>query len=57
MKQYTVTFVVRAVINRREEDDYLELPDPRHDIDSYTIISATEPEVLDIETITEHDSM
>ena len=53
MKQYTVTFVVRAVINRSDDE---ELPNPL-DSPEYTIISATEPEILDVETITEHDSL
>jgi hypothetical protein len=53
MKQYTVTFVVRAVINRPDDE---ELPNPI-DCPDYNIISATEPEILDIETITEHDSL
>jgi hypothetical protein len=52
MKQYTVTFVVRAVINRSDDEE--ELPNPL-DSPEYTIISATEPEILDVETITEHD--
>lgn len=54
MKQYTVTFVVRAVINRSDDEE--ELPNPL-DCPDYNIISATEPEVLDVETITEHDSL
>ena len=53
MKQYTVTFVVRATINR--PDDGLELPDPRYFVDEYDIQSASIPEVLDVETI-EYDS-
>lgn len=55
MKQYTVTFVVRATINRPDNDDGLELPDPRYCIDEYDIQSASIPEVLDVETI-EYDS-
>ena len=56
MKQYTVTFVVRAVINLPEDVDEVEFPNPL-DSPDYNIISATEPEILDVETITEHDSL
>lgn len=57
MKQYTVTFVVRAVINRPEDVDDVEFPNLLDSPDDYNIISTTEPEILDVETITEHDSL
>jgi len=54
MKQYTVTFVVRAVINLPDDDE--ELPNPLDNPD-YSMLYASEPEILDVETITEHDSL
>ena len=54
MKQYTVTFVVRATINRPDNDEG-ELPDPRYCLDEYDIQYASFPEVIDVETI-EYDS-
>jgi hypothetical protein len=57
MKQYTVTFVVRAVINLPEDVDDVEFPNPLDSPDDYNMVYASEPEILDIETITEHDSL
>lgn len=57
MKQYTVTFVVRAVINLPEDVDDVEFPNPIDSPDDYNMVYASEPEILDVETITEHDSL
>jgi hypothetical protein len=55
MKQYTVTFVVRATINRPDYEDELELPNAIDNLDEYSIDWASIPEIIDVETIAERD--
>ena len=51
MKQYTVEFLVRATINSDEDE-----PEFSNDLSDYEIQSmVTMPDILDVETITEHD--
>lgn len=51
MKRYTVTFVVRATINSNEDE-----PELGNDLSDYEIEAmVTMPDVIEIETITEHD--
>jgi hypothetical protein len=55
MKQYTVTFVVRATINRPDDEDEIDLPNARDHLDDYSIDWASIPEIIDVETIHERD--
>lgn len=51
MKRYTVEFLVRATINSDEDE-----PECSNDLSDYEIQSMlTMPDILDVETITEHD--
>ena len=53
MKQYTVEFLVRATINSDEDE-----PEFGNDLSDYEIEAmVTMPDITDIETITEHDSL
>jgi len=54
MKQYTVTFVVRATINRPDDDDD-ELPSVIDNPDDYSVEYVSVPEIIDVETIAERD--
>jgi hypothetical protein len=54
MKQYTVTFVVRATINRPDDDED-ELPSVMDNHKEYSVEYVSVPEIIDVEFIAERD--
>ena len=55
MKQYTVTFVVRATINRPDDEDEIDLPNARDHLDDNEVRCVSIPEIIDVETIAERE--